>query len=219
MDNNTLQQTKQLLRQRLLAWFEENGRDFPWRSTADPYSILIAEMMLRRTTAAAVSRVYSDFIERYRTPQKLARARLTTIEFMISSLGLQRTRAKHLQNVAVHLLEKHNGIVPTTMDELMELPGVGIYVASAVLNFAFGKSNPLVDGNVLHLLSRVFGLTFDLNDKNAWEFMGSFGPDLDNKVFYWSIIDLVALVCLRRTPRCTICPLSDFCEWHANYQS
>lgn len=218
MEHTNLESKKQLVQQNLLDWFEKNGRYFPWRTTTDPYSILIAEMMLRRTTATAVSRVYSSFMKRFKTPQKLAQAKLTTIESMLASLGLQKTRAKHLQEAAIQLLREYNGVVPTTVDGLTNLPGVGIYVASAVLNFAFGKSEPLVDGNVLHLVSRVFGQEYDgFEDRNAWEFMESFKPDTNCRIFYWSIIDLVALVCLRRIPRCNICPLSGVCMWHTEH--
>lgn len=220
MESNGLEFKKQQFQQNLAKWFKKNGRTFPWRSTSDPYSILMAEMMLRRTTAAAVSRVYPNFMNRFNTPKKLAQARITTIESMIVGLGLQKTRAKHLQEVGIRLSKEYNGVVPSSFDELVKLPGVGRYVASAVLNFAFEKSTPLVDGNVLHLLSRVFGIDFvDSYDDTAWKFIETFGPIISSKILYWSIIDLVALICLRQTPRCSNCPISNVCEWYADLES
>jgi A/G-specific adenine glycosylase len=100
------------------------------------------------------------------------------------------------------------------MERLVNLPGVGVYVASAVLNFAFCRPSPLVDGNTIHLLSRLFELEFaGPADKNAWDFIASFELGRQNKAFYWGIIDLVAMVCLRRVPRCEICPLHEPCIW------
>ena len=185
---------------------------------ADPYAILIAEMMLRRTTATTVARVYPIFMSRFSSLQKLARARVTTIESIITPLGLQKERSKHLRDVANYLVKENDSKVPTTMDELVHLPGIGLYVASAVLNFAFDESVSLVDGNVLHLISRVFGVAFNgPDDPNAWKFMDNFDLNISSKFFYWSIIDLVALICLRRMPRCKICPLSDICNWFTTY--
>ena len=218
MADGTSMTTKARFHQKVSEWFVANGRSFPWRTTKDPYAILIAEMLLRRTTATAVARVYSLFMSSFQTPQQLAQAELATVESMISSLGLQKTRARHLHKAASALVEVHDCKVPSTLKELVALPGVGFYVASAVLNFAFSNAVPLVDGNVLHLVSRVFGLEFNGSiDINAWNFMGSFNGDVDYKSFYWGIIDLVALVCLRRNPRCDTCPLSTFCNWYKSH--
>jgi len=84
-----------------------------------------------------------------------------------------------------------------------------------VMNFAFGEFHPLVDGNVIHLLSRVFGLSFDgPTDENVWQFMEFFSSEAQHSIFYWSIIDLVAMVCVRTSPRCSTCPLNQLCSWN-----
>jgi A/G-specific adenine glycosylase len=205
---------RNLVRNSIVKWFKTNGRDFPWRLTSDPYHVLIAEMLLRRTTATAVLRVYSDFMKQFKQPELLARAKITTIASMINTLGLENVRAYHLQNTALCILKKYDGSIPTALDKLVLLPGVGMYVASAVLNFAYHSPMPLVDGNVIHLMSRVFGLTFSgPTDQFAWDFMRSFDLGNQNKAFYWGIIDLVALVCFRKAPRCKICPLQELCIW------
>jgi A/G-specific adenine glycosylase len=171
-------------------------------------------MLLRRTTATAVARVYSKFILRFDTPDTLTRSRLSTIEKHVETLGLQKIRAQHLKKTAKKIVDDYKGEVPRNYMELSSLPGVGRYVASAVLNFAFGKPIPLVDGNVVHLISRVFDLQFNgPDDDEAWSFMESFGSDTQQSVFYWAIIDLVALVCIRSSPRCSICPLMQICSW------
>lgn len=198
----------------IVRWFDTYGRDLPWRTTSDPYEVLIAEMLLRRTTATAVARVYPAFIKRFERPQLLARARIRTIASMIDTLGLQNLRAQHLQQTAVRIVKEFKGSIPDTMEGLADLPGVGAYVASAVLNFAFHRPSPLVDGNTIHLLSRLFELEFaGPTDRSAWDFIGSFELGERNNAFYWGIIDIVAMVCLRRAPRCEVCPLQELCTW------
>ena len=205
---------KRRAQESIVRWFDINGRNLPWRATSDPYEVLIAEMLLRRTTATAVARVYSTFIRRFERPEQLARARVRTIASVVGTLGLQNLRARHLQQTAAHIVKEFKGSIPDTMEELVNLPGVGAYVASAVLNFAFCLPSPLVDGNTIHLLSRLFDLEFvGPADRNAWNFIASFELGEQNKAFYWGIFYLVAMVCLRRAPRCEICPLHELCMW------
>lgn len=204
-----------LVRERVIDWFNHHGREFPWRNTTDPYQILIAEMLLRRTTASAVARVFNDFISRFDTPERLARARESTIARALKSLGLQSVRAKQLKETASLIVKEYQGEIPRPQEVLQSLPGVGLYIASAVRNFAFGEAVPLIDGNVVHFLSRVFGTQFaGPSDIKALEFVAKFGG-LHQAELYWGIIDLVASICLRRIPRCSICPVSITCEWFA----
>jgi A/G-specific adenine glycosylase len=217
MSTKSTESVQRVVQESIIEWFNTNGRDFPWRMTTDPYFVLIAEMLLRRTTATAVSRIYPGFMKRFGRPEQLARASIATIASMVSTLGLQNVRAKHLQLTARYIVKEYNGSIPPALEMLALLPGVGKYVASAVLIFAYQNSVPLVDGNVIHLMSRVFGQAFTgPNDCNAWDFMESFGVGQQNRAFYWGIIDLVALICLRKSPRCKICPIQDVCEWNNN---
>ena len=136
------------VRRRVIAWYDKQGRDFPWRRTTDPYQVLIAEILLRRTTASAVSRVFPDFINRFDTLTRLVVAHESTIARALISLGLQTTRAKQLKKMASIIMKEFDGRVPRSEEELLSLPGVGQYIASAVRNFAFGEPVPLVDGPV-----------------------------------------------------------------------
>ena len=200
------------IRRKVIKWFGTHGRDFPWRNTNDPYRVLIAEILLRRTTASAVSRVFAEFIDRFDSIERLARAREATIERALSSLGLQSRRAHELKKMASFIYKEHSGTIPMNHEGLLALPGVGDYIASAVSNFAFGEPVPLVDGNVIHFVSRVFGIPFKgPTDSKAWEFMKDFGGKQQEAKLYWGIIDLVATICLRKNPRCSICPLSEVC--------
>ncbi len=206
--------TMRWARQEIIRWFSEHGRQFPWRLTDDPYRVLIAEMLLRRTTATAVSRVYDDFISSFPTVEFLARADVDRIEALIRSLGLQSVRAKHLHESAHLILSEFDGRVPATLAELARLPGLGAYGAAAVVNFAFHQPVPLVDGNVIHLVNRFFGISFaGADDSGAWDFMQRFGGRKQDPHLYWGMIDLVALICLRRQPRCEQCPLRPRCRY------
>ena len=214
MSENSLESKKRQVNIRISDWFKTNGRDFPWRITKEPFRILVAEMLLRRTTATAVARVYPDFIIRFDTPERLSRSRVSTIAKQVTMLGLQNLRAQHMKITASRIVNDFKGTIPNDFEKLSSLPGVGRYVSSAILNFAFGEPVSLVDGNVIHLMSRVFGLKFNgPSDEDAWSFMNSFGLDAQSSAFYWGIIDLVAMVCTRKSPRCTICPLNELCTW------
>ncbi|MFX1607239.1 MAG: hypothetical protein ACFFDD_15240 [Promethearchaeota archaeon] len=205
-----------LVREKIVEWFNLHGRDYPWRITKDPYQILIAEILLRRTTASAVARVFNDFVARFDTPAQMARARESTIARSLMSLGLQSMRARQLKKTSSIIVKKYQGEIPRSQEALESLPGVGLYIASAVRNFAFGEAVPLLDGNVIHFLSRVFGTQFaGPTDRKALEFVTQFGEPHQAEL-YWGIIDIVATICLRRTPRCTICPVSTACKWFAS---
>ncbi|MCF2137075.1 MAG: hypothetical protein K9W43_07485 [Candidatus Thorarchaeota archaeon] len=207
-------------RQRIISWYTKSGRSFSWRRTDDPYKVLIAEMLLRRTTATAVSRVYDDLVSHFPSVEVLARAKIELIGDMIKTLGLQNTRAKHLHDAAVMILNEFEGVVPDTAEHLVQLPGLGAYGVAAVLNFAFHRPVPMVDGNVVHLLQRFFGLSFTgSNDTSALEFMRRFGGRKQSPFLYWGIIDLVALLCHRRGPLCDQCPLRSKCKYLQSVQS
>ncbi len=202
------------VRRTIIRWFSTYGRQFDWRKSDNPFNVLIAEMLLRRTTASAVSRVYGEFMRRFGTPAALASARETDVSGFLRSLGLQTVRAQQILATGRTLVEEFRGTVPEEMDALLSLPGLGRYGASAVMNFAFGVPSPLVDGNVVHLVNRVFGLSFrGPHDANAWRFMADLGGKKQDKRLYWGIIDLVAGVCLRQNPRCVSCPLLKYCSY------
>jgi len=205
-------------RNAVVRWYENAGRDFPWRETSDPFHILIAEMLLRRTTASAVLRVYSPFVNRFGTPQKLATASERSLAGRLVSLGLQSTRARQMHETAILIVREHDGRVPDGSEHLKRFPGVGEYAASAVLNFAFGHSVPMVDGNVIHLLNRVFSSDLEgPTNPRALDLMRVLGGRRQPKHLYWGIIDLVSTICLRKAPRCNRCPLNKLCDYAKNH--
>jgi A/G-specific adenine glycosylase len=141
---------------KLLAWYARNGRDLPWRSTRNPYAILVSEFMLQQTQVSRVLEYYPRFMRRFPTIEKLALARPRAVMEEWDGLGYY-ARAKNLHKLARVVSETRNGRLPDRPDELQELPGVGRYTAGAVACFAYEKSVPAVDTNVRRVLTRVFG--------------------------------------------------------------
>lgn len=204
-----------IAREAIIHWYEEMGRRYPWRERSNAYEILVAEMLLRRTTASAVLRVYPDFIAKFETIERLAKARENTIARLVQSLGLQNQRARNLRDMAKLLIKEHNGKPPKSLEALEALPGVGKYAASALMNFSYKTPVPMVDGNMLHLVNRLFSLNIKKpSNPKVWDFMTEFGAEKQDKRLYWGIIDLVATICLRKKPRCKSCPLTKVCDYY-----
>jgi A/G-specific adenine glycosylase len=213
---STISGRKSKFKKSILKWFAKEGRDFPWRRSNNPFHILIAEMFLRRTTAAAVSKIYPDFIILYPTPKHLAKAHLSSLEKIMKPLGLQRIRAQQLRNTARMITKDYDGQLPGEYKSVLSLPGIGRYIANAILNFAFDQPRAMVDGNIVHLLNRVFSSDFkDMSDERVWELMEFLGSPKHERNLYWGIMDIVAGICLKKTPRCEFCPLSSICDYSA----
>jgi len=201
----------------LLEWWEKNKRDFPWRRTSDPYAVLIAELLLRKTTAKQVERVYIAFLARYPNSESLSRASEAEIEELLKPLGMEHRRAKLLVELGKALLKKHKGSVPDNMEDLLQLPGVGAYAANAVLCFAYGKNTVIVDTNAVRVFQRVFGFRSKKqrprDDPALWEFAKSIAPSDRVREFNFAIIDFAYSICTAKKPRCHLCPMKSFCDY------
>jgi len=146
------------LRERLLCWFEQHGRSFPWREPGrSPYELTVAEILLQRTTAAAVARAFPGFITRYPTWEVMARTSLEDLQEALRPLGLWRQKAHAFLDLS-DIVEKKRGELPRSRRDLERLPGVGPYTASAVMATVYGLHEPLVDVNMARVLSRFFGI-------------------------------------------------------------
>lgn len=203
-------------RKKLMEWFEENHRNFSWRKTKDPYKILIAEILLQRTRAENVEAVYTEFLNKYPNVRRLAKTDVEEIAKCIAPLGLKK-RALILKNISAILLQEYNGRIPKNEKELMNIKGIGFYIAYAVVCFAYGKKKAVVDCNVSRVINRIFGYkikTSPHSDKKFITFVQSLLPDSDPKKYNWAILDFSAIVCKPRKPRCDICPLSDICNYY-----
>lgn len=207
------------LANQIVRWFRENGREFPWRETDEPYEILIGELMLQKTSASQVLPVYRELIEKYPSPENLSQGDVEEIAEIIYSLGLQNTRAARLKKFGKKVVEEFDGEIPSTEQDLKKLPGVGDYIANAVLCLAFGKSRPMMDANFGRVFGRVYqgkedySLSEDIRNK-VEEIM----PDEEPRKFNLGVLDLGASICRPQNPLCQECPLSDLCKYFQERQ-
>ena len=182
-------------------------RPLPWRGERDPYRVLVSEVMLQQTQASRVAAVYPRFLRRYPTVEALARARPDAVLRAWGDLGYNR-RALNLWRAARAVCER--GCFPETAEGLRELPGVGPYTARAVASFAFGRDEAVVEANVRRILHRVYGATGDVQP-----LADRLLPRGRSAAWNQALMDLGALVCLPRNPRCDGCPLRRSCAWRA----
>jgi A/G-specific adenine glycosylase len=202
----------------LLQWYDEHARDLPWRrTTATPWAVMVSEFMLQQTPVARVLPVYDVWLGRWPTSAALAAAPVGEAIRAWGRLGYPR-RAVRLHAAATAIIERHGGEVPDSYDELLALPGVGDYTASAVLAFAFGRRQPVLDTNVRRVLARVVtGTELPPNAVTAAERVVAVDllPDDEPTAATWSValMELGALVCRAASPVCAECPVSGACAW------
>jgi len=198
----------------VLSWFASHGRYFPWRSTSNPFHILIAEVLLRQTQAERVVGPYLELIQRYPDAYAMASANVDQLREWFKPLGLGH-RADRLIQTSHLLAEKFGGQIPHDLRLLMKMPGLGIYSGRAILCLSFGDRLPMVDeasGRVLH---RVFGLSKRrpaYSDTSLLEMMERLLPAEAAK-FNLGLIDIAAACCHPRSPDCPKCPLSNMCRF------
>jgi len=204
-----------IMRGKIIDWYQNHGRDFPWRHTKDPYKIMIAEFMLHRTKAEQVVPVYLEFIEKYLDIETLAKANFKNIQKVTEHLGLH-WRAKHFSEAAKYIIENHNGKFSEDYGKLREIPGVGEYVAGAILTVCFNKPAPVVDSNIARFINRYFGLKLSGEIRRKKKIV-----KLSAKLFnhenpgelLFAIVDFTSLICKPRKPLCDKCPLKNDCRY------
>lgn len=195
----------------LLAWHEENGRHrLPWREPdRSAFEILIAEILLQRTTAASVVGAYLPITALYPSPEAVTAARPEAIERRVASLGLAK-RAEFIRRSSERLLARHSGDVPRRYEDLLELHGVEAYTARSVLIHAFDEDIAAVDTNVRRLISRFFGVPPD--SEALVHLADALAPSQRGSDFQHAMLDFAADVCTARTPRCEACRLGRRCR-------
>jgi A/G-specific adenine glycosylase len=197
-------------------------RDFRWRHTKDPYEIMIAEFMLQRTKADQVVPVYVNFLKKYPDIKILSKADIKDIAKIIISLGLH-WRSAHFKKSAEYIIAEYNGIIPSTREELLKIPGVGDYVAGVILAISFFKKVPIVDSNIARILNRYFGMDLEgeirRNKKIVEKADKLFSHcNCEPKELLFAIIDFSALVCTPLNPKHEICPFKDDCKLYIEYK-
>jgi A/G-specific adenine glycosylase len=202
----------------LLAWYGEHRRDLPWRRSLDPYSVWVSEMMLQQTQVATVIPYFQRWMQRFPDVAALANAAESDVLHAWQGLGYY-SRARNLQRAAVLMVKEHAGRVPDAVEALRALPGIGPYSAGAIASIAYGKAEPLVDGNVIRVLARLFALRGDPNKKplkgEIWAHARTLVPAQAPGDFNQALMELGATVCTPRSPRCEVCPLATECQARA----
>lgn len=194
----------------LLEWGGDTLRDLPWRRTRDPWTILVSEVMLQQTQVSRVLEKFPGFMRRFPTAEAMAAADLGEALTLWSGLGYPR-RCRNLHAASRSIMADHGGRVPTTLDELLALPGVGRYTARAVLCFAHDQHVAVVDTNVARVLSRLDGTA--MTASRLQERADSLVPSGASWEWNQIMMDFGARQCHARAPRCAGCPVRARCRW------
>jgi A/G-specific adenine glycosylase len=198
----------QLFRTRLLAWYDAHARELPWRESRDPYRVWLSEIMLQQTRVTAVIAHYHEFLRRFPTVEKLARAHEASVLAAWSGLGYYR-RARMLHAAAKVVVRELDGKFPETAEGLRALPGIGRYTAAAIASIAFDESVAVVDGNVERVLQRFSGRS--LSGEEFWVAAEGLLDRRRPGDFNQAMMELGATVCTPRGPACLTCPVVELC--------
>jgi A/G-specific adenine glycosylase len=201
----------------IVDWYATAARDLPWRRPGvDAWAVLVSEVMLQQTPVARVDPVWHEWMIRWPTPAALAAATPADVIRAWGKLGYPR-RALRLREAAGAIVERHDGVVPSSVPELEALPGVGTYTARAVACFGYGRAQPVVDTNVRRVVARLVHGRAEAAPARAADLtdIAALTPDDPERAVRFSVaaMELGALVCVAGTPRCPACPVRDRCAW------
>jgi len=193
---------------KILNWAETNTRSFSWRSKLTPYRILVAELLLRRTTAQAVDRIYESFVKKYPDLQALSGADVGVLEQDLKTIGYNVQRSKVMKEVATDIIKKF-GDIPEGLEQLMSVKHIGLYTAAAVVSLGYGKPLPMVDSNIIRVIGRYYGKK--MSQIQVFELLRQNMPK-EHQKFNLAMLDFGALVCRYGVPLCYKCPVSTRCS-------
>jgi len=203
-------------RHALLEWHDTAGRSFSWRGDTDPYHILIAEMMLRRTQDTQLVPVYHRFLNRFPDIASLDLATDSEVAKMLRPLGLN-WRADNFKVLAHEIMTRHQGKIPYKREELLALTGVGPYVADAIRSFAFHEPSVIMDTNTVRVAARYFGFDYDAESrrrKSVIQAVSHLVTQREPARSNYALLDFAALICRSRHPLHNVCPLASRCVWY-----
>lgn len=205
---------RRAFRGQLLAWFDDHQRALPWRHVDDAYAVWVSEIMLQQTRVSTVVEYFERWMEVFPTLEALSQAPVEEVLELWSGLGYYR-RARYLHRAAKRVVEEHDGSVPRTVEELKKLPGVGPYTAGAIASIAYGQIEPLVDGNVMRVISRLYTIGGDPKrapaKKMIWQRAGELVDRRRPGDFNQAVMELGSVICTAPAPRCSDCPVSRWC--------
>ncbi len=206
------------IRKNILAYYKNNKRNLPWRTEKDnnqnPYFTLVSEIMLQQTQVNTALSYYEKFIKKWPNLNSLAQANIEDVLTVWSGLGYYN-RAKNLLKAAKMICDKHKGIIPNKYEDLIYLPGIGEYTASAIVSFAFGKFSVVIDTNIKRFISRIYGLNKnDMVNKFKFNEIGKkLFPKSNSGKFAQAIMDFSSDICTKKNPSCTKCFLKNDCKF------
>ena len=202
------------VRRKLRAWFAVHGRDLPWRRTRDPYAVMVSEFMLQQTQVATVLEYYRCWMERFPDFARLAAASEDEVLHAWEGLGYY-SRARNLHRAAQAVTAQYAGKLPDDVEVIRRLPGIGRYTAGAIASFAFDRATPIVDANIARVLSRLLNLQEPIDSARGaaavWNAASELLPARSGRAHNSALMELGALVCLPRSPRCRVCPIHAHC--------
>lgn len=203
------------MREDLVGWFAKAGRDLPWRHNRHPYAVLVSEIMLQQTQVVTVIDYFRRWMIRFPDFCSLAQAPESEVLHAWQGLGYY-SRARNLHKAAKRIVEAHGGEMPRDLPLIQALPGLGRYTAGAVATFAFDQSTPIVDANIARVLARLENYLLPVDSaegqKWLWHFAGNLQPERGAGVFNEALMELGALICLPRAPKCPECPIRSYCK-------
>ena len=204
---------------KLLEWYQLNKRDLPWRHTRDPYHIWVSEIMLQQTQVATVIDYYNRFVNQFPNITTLAQANQESVLKLWEGLGYY-SRARNLHKAAQDIVTNRNNVIPATYDELQTLSGLGFYTAAAIASIAFNKPEPVVDGNVIRVFTRFWGIYTDTRQQSLKNTLfNELKPIIKTctpSEFNQAIMEIGALICTPKKPSCQTCPINADCYANNN---
>lgn len=205
-----------MFQKKVLTWFGRHGRkDLPWQQDKTPYRVWVSEIMLQQTQVGTVISYYEKFMKRFPSVFDLAKANLDDVMSLWSGLGYY-ARARNLHKTAEIIAKKHDGIFPSTVSELENLPGIGLSTAGAILSLSQNICASILDGNVKRVLSRYFLIETELSaapaQQKLWQLADELTPQKNAADYNQAMMDIGATICVRSNPLCNQCPVQKSCK-------
>ncbi|MBI2094797.1 MAG: A/G-specific adenine glycosylase [Candidatus Omnitrophica bacterium] len=202
------------MQKNLLKWFQKNARPLPWRKRYDPYEVWVSEIMLQQTQVETMLPYFERWVKTFPTLQSLAKSPEKKVLKCWEGLGYY-SRARNLHFSAKEIVRKYGGVFPSDYEAIRALKGVGRYTAGAIASIAFNRERPIVDGNVLRVLSRVYSIgkpiDVEKNKETFWTIEENLIPRGQARFFNQAVMELGALVCASKNPQCLVCPIQSDC--------
>jgi len=200
----------------IIKWGEEHYRHFPWREKRTPYSVLVSEVLLKRTTASAAKRMYEKFMSLYPDLKALAKADKEKLEKLLETIGYHKRRTTILVEIANYILNKSDGRIPESREELLEIPFVGPYTANSILSLGYNIPAAMVDSNVERIIKRLF---FKHLSKTASSRIVQKIADMlylrdHHQEYNYALLDFGAAICRYGKPKCEACPIDESCDYY-----